>query len=450
MIRTKLYEYQRAGSNRIKELNGRALLADEMGLGKSIQSIVYAVETQSFPLVVICPASLKWNWKNEFLLHAGMRSEVLESRTVPRNANRLLYNKILIINYDILPSWFELLEAFKPKLLIIDECHMLGSNSTIRTRTVRKLAKTIDHVIAISGTPITNRPVEIWPTLNILRPKEFAHFRPFGMRFCKPRRAPWGWDFRGASNLDELNRLLLDLVMIRRRKQDVLKDLPAKSRHVVPIPLSNYKEYETASKDFIRWLSVRTPALAQSASRAEGLVKIGYMKRLAARLKMNGVYDWIDQFLEQTDQKLIVFAVHRKCIESMEKRYKRRCVVVNGSVRGDKRRQAFEKFNTQANCRLFIGNIKAAGVGWNGTAASTVVFAETGWTCGEHTQAEDRVHRIGQTKKSSAYYLVAQGTIEELIFKIIQKKASVISDAIDGGEANDLEIYDLLLQELKK
>jgi SWI/SNF-related matrix-associated actin-dependent regulator 1 of chromatin subfamily A len=271
------------------------------------------------------------------------------------------------------------------------------------------------------------------------------------MRYCGARRCPWGMDYRGATRLGELNELLTAGVMIRRRKQDVLSQLPAKARHVLTLSMSRPQEYAEAGRNFSRWLRAVGPARAASAERAEGLAKLGYLRRLAARLKMRGVFEFVDNFLAG-GEKLIVFAVHKKCVELLENRYKGQCAVVTGKVVGRKREQAFAKFNTDERCRVFVGNIKAAGVGWSCTSSRTVCFAEMEWSPGAHAQAEDRVHGLGRGRGGpvSAYYLTAKDTVEEMIFRLIQKKAAVLADAIDGGAALDLDIYDLLLKELGK
>tara|TARA_R110002020_G_scaffold12409_1_gene45461 strand:+ start:833 stop:2185 length:1353 start_codon:yes stop_codon:yes gene_type:complete len=440
---TKLYQYQKDGVRSLEKFNGRALLADEMGLGKTIQALWYFKRNQTSPIIVICPASLKWNWAREASVHIGERAEILEGRKPPRK-KVFKQNPFVIINYEILGPWLDYLLELEPKLVVLDECQYVKNRRAKRTRHVKQLIKSVPHVLALSGTPLTNRPAELWTTLNMIRPDLFKSFMSYALEFCNAKRTPWGWEYKGAKNLEKLNGILTENCMVRRRKADVLKDLPAKSRHVVPVPLGNRKEYDEAEDDLILWLSKYSKRKANAASRAERLVKMGYLKRLAAELKIKAMTDWIDSFLEETDEKLVVFAIHKNIINALRERYPK-AVLVTGDVTGKKRQRAVDKFQRHKGTRLFIGNIQAAGVGLTLTASSTVLFAEIGWTPGEHVQAEDRIHRIGQTNPASCYYLIGVNTIEERLSRIIQEKQLVLSATLDGGTTNEqLDIFDQL------
>lgn len=238
--------------------------------------------------------------------------------------------------------------------------------------------------------------------------------------------------------------------MVRRLKKDVLKDLPEKMRCVVPVEISDRKEYEKARDDFAGWLKSVQPDRVQSALRAQQITQIGYLLRLTAKLKLRSVVEWCNNFLEGSDEKLVVFGVHTKMIEALDRRLNGgKHVVVDGSVTGRLRKAACDQFQRDPKTRVLIGNIKAAGVGLTLTAASTVAFAELFWTPGAMTQAEDRCHRIGTTQTVWAYYLTAAGTIEERLAKAIQEKQRVIRATLDGGTMeDDLSILDQLLAEL--
>jgi SWI/SNF-related matrix-associated actin-dependent regulator of chromatin subfamily A-like protein 1 len=288
--------------------------------------------------------------------------------------------------------------------------------------------------------------------LNILDPKKFHNFRTFAFRHCSPRKTLWGWQFKGATRLRELHRKLKGL-MIRRLKADVLQDLPAKSRHVVLFDFARKKhktEYVRACSDFLEWLGDKVgQGKVRRAMKAEQVVKLGYLKRLAAQLKMASVLEWIDNFIQESDRKLVVFAVHKKCIAQLRTKYKDQCVVVDGSTATNKRQLAVDKFQKDAKCRLFIGNIQAAGVGLTLTAADTVAFAELDFVPGNHTQAEDRIHRIGQKMAAQVFYFVLKNTIEERLVKILQSKMEIVKQVLDGvKDSNELDVYDLLTKAL--
>ena len=446
------YSYQVKDVRQLHRFKGRCLLANEMGLGKSLTSLLYVHRRPELrPVIIICPASLKWNWQREASIHFAMRAEVLEGMKPPPNGGFLGKPQFIIINYDILGPWIPYLQSLKPQVIIIDECQALQSRSTKRTRFTRLLCREVPHVIALSGTPLSNRPAEMWPTLNILRPDLFPSFHPYGNRYCGPRRTFWGTEYKGATHLPELHSLLLKEVMIRRRQIDVLSQLPKKRRSVITLPLSNVKEYQHARDNFLDWMGERNPSKLYGAAKAEGVTQLGYLKRLAAQLKMPYVLDWIKYFLEESEGKLVLFAIHKKIISELAEAFGNIHVIVDGSVTGKHRQLAVDKFQNNKNTRLFIGNIDAAGKGLNLTAAHDVAFAEMSWRPADHLQAEKRCHRIGTKSFVQIRYLVAQGTIEEKLAKINQEKQKVLNAVMDGSSNGEhLDIFDQLVKELRK
>jgi SWI/SNF-related matrix-associated actin-dependent regulator 1 of chromatin subfamily A len=296
---------------------------------------------------------------------------------------------------------------------------------------------------------MTNMPAELWTVLNLLHPKKFRSFQDFAFTYCAPKLRPWGWEYKGARNLKKLHRILTDLVMIRRLTKDVLKDLPKNRRCVVPIEITNKKEYQEASTNFLKWLRKINKSRARKAARAEKLVQIGYLKRLAARLKLKSVIEWIDNVLESTDGKLVVFGLHRNILNELHDHYKKISVLINGQVTGRKRQRLVDKFRHSIKTRILFGNLIAAGQGLNLVEANIAATIEFGWNPGAHNQAEKRINRIGQKKKTINYYLVAKGTIEEKLCKIIQERQKILSKTLDGGcSEDDIDILDLLEKEL--
>lgn len=453
-MRTKPYPYQLEGVRSIEGFDIRALLADEMGLGKTLQFLATLRRNHKrcLPAVVVCPASLKWNWARESLMHIGCRAMIAEGRNPPETTPLKMKPRLVVINYEILPYWQDWLEDLDPKLIGVDECQYIKNRDAKRTKAVKMLCRNRPHLIMMSGTPLTSRPAELWPTLNILMPEVFNSFMTFAWDYCKPRKTPWGWDYKGATHLDELHDLLKETCMIRRRKKDVLTQLPDKTRIVVPFELSRKarEEYEYAENNFMRWLAKsKGKATAKKARKAQQLVKIGYLKRLAAQLKHESTIEWVDTFFEDTDGKLVLFGVHQKIIRSLVDRYGSKAVFVDGSVTGHKRQIAVDQFQTKSKVRLFVGNIQAAGVGLTLTASHNVAFAEMAWTPGEHTQGEDRIHRIGQSNAAMCYYLVARNTIEEDLCRILQEKQAVLEATLDGvGSGDDLDIFDQLSESI--
>lgn len=456
-MNTKPYRYQKEDAHRIEELGGRVLLATEMGLGKSLVSLLwYHLYCQNEPIVIVCPASIKWNWERECSKHFSLFSRVLNGMKPPQR-QQLSFDPsvhVTIINYDILGPWIPYLKKLNPTLIIADEVHAIKERRTKRAKNLRKLCEDVPYFIALSGTPLTNRPAELWNILNLLRPDLYGSFIKFAMAHCNPQRKPWGMEYKGAENLDKLHRNMSEHLMIRRRKADVLKDLPAKARHAVLLDLEKPKEYATARDDFVRWLRKQAGTKITSSLRAQMLVKSGHLKRLAARLKLKSVFNWLDDFLEEGESKLIVFGVHHEILDTLHERYSKCSVLITGETIGELRQKRFDKFLRDGRTRLLIGNIQAAGVGWSAKGVSAVAFVEMGWTPAEHSQAEDRVHGIGRGKegvRSQVWYLVAKDTIETRLCELIQQKQKVLDQVLDGKKIEDgIDIHTQLLNELLK
>ncbi len=475
MPKLKLYKYQRKAVKRIEYFKGRALLADEMGLGKTWEALWWCKKhPEKTPIIVVCPANLKWVWEMEAWKLLKIRAVVLSGRTPPKSIKKgfqLNPKEMYIINYEVLNWWVRYLWKLKAKVLIVDECHYQKSRGAKRTQAVLRLSKgpmtkkrykkgpnkgkrkrrRIPHVLAISGTPLTNRPHELYTTLRLVQPKIYKNHKFFAHRYCQPVWREWGWEYKGATNIQELHRRLKSQMMIRNLKKDVLKDLPDKTRMVIPLEIEDRKEYQEAETNFIAWLTKKSPAKAEKAGKAKQLVQLGYLKRLAADLKMSLVMQWIEDFMEESSGKLVVFAIHKRVIKQIHEQYPHTSVVIDGSVSNKNRKRAVQTFQRNKKIRLFIGNLTAAGVGITLTAAHTLMFCELDWVPGNHTQAEDRIHRIGQENAAMIYYLVAKDTIEEKLCKIIQKKQRIVSQILDGSiKKNTLDVFKSLNKALLK
>jgi SWI/SNF-related matrix-associated actin-dependent regulator 1 of chromatin subfamily A len=456
---TRPHKHQKKGIRKLIYLGLRALLADEMGLGKTFQILRAAQITKSYPVLVICPATLRANWQDEIRKHLHMRSKVIDeppTKPIRKFIRRRLHRKgikFLIINYERLKQWHKYLLSHKFNLIVIDEGHYLQNPRALRTRYTYKLCAEQSKIVVLTGTPITNYPITLWSIAHLLWPGEFTDFQEFAWNYCSPKRTPWGWKYDGAENLEELHQRLKHCGMIRRRKADVLKGLPKKARFVVPLQLTNRSEYDRAENHFIAWLvSIGHTGRLVGALKAERLVQMGYLKRLAAWLKMNAVIEWIDNFLAEGTGKLLVFAIHKRIIKKLSNKYKDIAVVIDGSKTKRQRRKAEKRFQHTTKIRLLIGNIRAAGVGLNLTAADTVAFIELPWKPADCEQAEDRCYgRLNDLHGASIYYLVAHHTLEDKLCSIIQRKHGIATTAIDGGKRRDhLNVHDLLTAALMK
>jgi SWI/SNF-related matrix-associated actin-dependent regulator of chromatin subfamily A-like protein 1 len=429
-------------------------LVCDPGLGKSRISLDYVNRNKRLrPVVIVCPAPVKWQWEEEALKHFGMRVTVLEGTKPKRLVKKL--HPVIVLNSDILYAWVDALKRVRPQVVVGDEGQQYMSPKSRRCLAMRSLCEGVPSVLFLSGTPFLNRVIEMFPTLNILKPKTFPNIFAFGHKFCGARKNPFGrWEFNGASRTKELNRLLLSSCMFRRKRDDVLESLPAKVRTVIPVklPASAMAEYEKADEDFLNWVRDKSPARLAGALRSEGIVKIGMLKRLAAKLKLPFVMGWEDEFMANpASGKLITFAVHKDVVKELASRHSETTVVIDGSVTGKKREAARYRFQHDKGCRRLVGNIKAAGTGLNLDAASHVLKAEYWWNAATHVQAEDRAYaRVGNPHGVNVVYMAAKGTCEERIVKLIQKRAETSAAVLDGDRnVRPFSIYDELVRQIK-
>lgn len=457
-MKIKPYPYQIEALKAINHFRGRSLIAHDMGLGKTLIALWWwrKYRRKASPAVIVCPAAVKYHWEREAVEQLGAKAIVLEGRD-SRRLNEDV--KLVILNYDILPYWINDLRKLKAKLLVLDECQMVKSPQRLRTKAVRLLAKGVPYLLALSGTPLMNRPIELFTVLQLLKPKQYNSRRMFEDEFCGVRWTPWGWKADGASNIPRLHKRLKETCMIRRLKSEVLEELPPKTRRVLAIDMIRPDEYREADDHFLEWLEKQDPAKLRGAERATGLVKLGYLKRLAARLKARFVVEWINQWLEEyPNEKLVVFAIHRGMINLLagedsegKRRLNAENVVIDGRTASRRRQILVDRFQEDRGIRLLIGNIQAAGVGLTLTASSTVAFTELSWVPADHIQAEDRIHRIGQKQVSWIWYLVARGTIEEDLCSILERKQRIVSSVLDGGKnTGGLDVYQQLMARYSK
>jgi len=436
---TGLYPFQREGVMWLEAKNGNGLIADSMGLGKTIQALGWLkLHPECRPAVIVVPASLKINWEREARKWLGKNVTVALPQGKKANRKTIWNKDLIVINYDILANWLDAIKLQSPKVMIVDESHYIKSNKAQRTKAVKELGKAVEHKIFLTGTPVVNRPVEFFTVLNMLDPLNFNSWMRFTRRYCGAYHDGYGWNVSGATNTAELHEKINNVLMLRRKKEDVLKDLSSKRRLVVPMDISNRNEYAAANNDLISWVADKFgKGRAEKTAQAEALTRFNYLKQIAAEGKREMAVQWIKDSLYAND-KLVLFAVHHTMIDYLQEELRNyNPVVVDGRVSQENRQKAVDSFQNDPSCRLFIGNIKAAGVGLTLTAASNVVFLEFGWTPGEHDQAEDRIHRIGQEEQCNAWYLVAANTIEEEIAGILDEKREVLDAVLDGRDVEE-------------
>jgi len=424
-LKGELFPFQKAGVQFIENTNGKTLIADEMGLGKTLQSIAYCqLHAEKRPILVICPATLKLNWQREFKKWTDIKSYVINSQDLKY---QLPIYEVYIINYDIVGKMESILNKMKFQVMILDEAHYLKNPKALRSKAINGLNKTIPHILALTGTPILNRPVEIFNILKMLSPQNFGNYFDFVKRYCGASYGKWGLDVSGATNIQELSDKLRSTIMIRREKKDVLTELPDKTRVVVP-QICDLKEYNKVEDDLINYLiesKNKSKLIAEKISQVEQLVKLEYCKQEAVKAKMPLFIEWSKDFIDENG-KLVIFAHHKEFIDKLMIELKEyNPVKVVGGMGIEDKQQSIDTFQNSKECKVIVCSLKAAGVGITLTASSYVAFLELGWTPGEHDQAEDRLHRIGQKDNVTCYYFLTEGTIEETIYDLLQKKRDI-------------------------
>lgn len=463
--------FQKAGiAYGLKQPN--ILLADEMGLGKTIQAIglINADPTIERALIIV-PATLRTNWQRELTkwLVRPATIGIASGKDWPDT-------DMVIINYDILKNHLDAIRAQEWDILICDEAHALKNPKAQRTQYVlgkwhKDPAKRIPAVPArrkvfITGTPILNRPIELYPLIKALDSTTWGNWRSYVTRYCDGHETRWGWDVSGASNLDELQEKLRSTIMVRRLKADVLADLPPKRRQIMALPqngaapaVASEWEIMRRNEDMLEELRAAVELAKASEDEADYKAAVENLRDGARRAfediskarhetalaKLPAVKAHLHELLE-TGEKVVVFAHHLDVLNALAEEFGDAAVILVGATSQDDRQLAVDRFQNDPEIKLFIGSLKAAGVGITLTASSTVVFAELDWTPAMMTQAEDRCHRIGQANSVLVQHLVLDGSIDAAMAQTLVEKQEIIDKALDD-EIPEKEIPVLPVEE---
>jgi len=481
----KLYPFQEEG---IKQLvkQKHTLLADSPGLGKTIQALVYLnhLPSEKFPALIICPGSLVYNWRDQALKWIKNISKEEINILTAKEREVEKKSKVYIISYDMLPKYIKkevkkdrtkkrngnlnrkiktpniYLDTIPFKVVLIDEAHYMQNIRAKRTKAIyNKNIKDADHKILITGTPIMNRPINIYSLLKFIAPKLFNNKDTYGKRYCGARFNGFGTVYDGASNLQELHTKLSPF-MIRRKKEDVLKELPDKVRSLILLDASDKEEFNKivqTTKQEIKTIYKENGEKITVKSRELMFQQIEDMRQKIFKFKKYHCYDFIMNKLEEVD-KLIIFAYHREVVSHLSEYLTSqdiKNVTLTGGLSVEEKRAVQQQFQNDKDTRVFIGSIRAANMGIDLYASSTVVFLELDWVPTNLEQAEDRAHRIGQKNNVDIFYLLLNDSVEVKMLKIVEKKLKIIEQVIEGkDEAEATEkidnMYDELIMEIIK
>jgi len=398
----------------------KALLADDMGLGKTAQAIglINALNIRS--TVIVAPASLIDNWKNELEIWLEQDLSVNElgaNGFIPERTN------VLLCTYDKYAK-YNVSQRTKPQLLIFDEAHLLKTPNSRRTLSLKHVRA--ERIVCMTGTPILNRPIELFPIIWLLDKQGLGKdVKRYAQRYCD---AHWDWngrlDMTGASNLKELRSIMKKRFMLQRSKKDT--DIKLERKHRQIIDLRTQKEItKSESKQ-------NAAKFAQMANLqfAEPKDVLSIVRHEHAMEKMPLVKKYINTALEQHD-KIVVFSHHRDVLETLRARHKDYSTFIIGGQSSKDKQNAADRFNQDPDVRILFGSTMATGLGFNLTASNIVIFAELDWSFERLKQAEDRCWRIGQTKEVFVKYLVLPNTVDHFLAYVLSSKVKTSEEFYD-------------------
>lgn len=453
-----LYPFQKAGVEYALRRD-RTLIADDMGLGKTPQALCYInclPENEAQRILIVCPASIKINWHREaekWLTRKYSICVLNGCSTLPDFQAPC----VLIVNYDILKKYINTFMKISWDLIIFDEAHYCKHEKSQRTKYSTQLSRCAHRVLLLTGTPLTNRPIELFPLLKMLNHPLGENFWRYAKRYCNANKGRYGWDFSGASHLDELQSTLRSTVMVRRKKSEVLTELPPKIRQVIELPVNGSSQIIEKEKNLVQEYQDKLEYLQLKAElarvennnkeyeqtvselRSTYLVAFSEISRIrheTALEKCPAAVEYIKNMLDQVE-KLVVYAHHHDVVDSIVNSLNESgitTVSLTGRENIQERQAAIDAFQNDPTVRVIVCSITAAGVGITLTAASHVVFVELDWVPANITQAEDRLHRIGQKDTVCVYHLVLDRSIDANMAKILVEKQRIIDATLDVND----------------
>jgi SWI/SNF-related matrix-associated actin-dependent regulator 1 of chromatin subfamily A len=453
----RAFKHQEEGIKFLLSKN-KCILADDMGLGKTYQSIVAALEAGAEKILVVCPANAKINWFREI------------SNFVPEEDITILKTghwnpkKFTIINYDILKNFHTLVDGRKKyeewevnrhlanenfDLVILDEAHMVKNPKANRTKIMNQITENIDKRWLLTGTPIANRPMDYFNLLNLCDSPVTSSWKFFAFRYCDgkkfKKKLKTGkyrdiWVTDGASNLDELHERTKSLIL-RRKKEDHL-DLPPKIVAPYYVELDDMDQYNRVFDEYLEWAKSEGKRLGNGRH----MVELVVLRKYLALEKTKQTIELAEQAIEN-GQKVIIFTNFTHSFDTLMNHFGKLAVGHNGKMNGTQKQNSIDRFQEDDNVKVFIGNLISAGTAITLTEAEVVIMNDLDFVPANHAQAEDRAYRLGVQHTVNVYYPIAIGTIDEMIYKVLDKKKRIISQAI-GEDFEEMDIMEDFIKAL--
>ena len=439
-------EHQKEAIQKLVE-NKKFILADDMGLGKTTSTIIAALESNSKKVLIICPATLKINWKREIENYSDKSIYIAESKNFSTEAD------FVIINYDIIKNFHDPKKKNESQVLasnfdlvIIDEAHYIKNGTAQRTKLINDIVKNTERLWLLTGTPMTSRPIDYFNLLSIIDSPVAKNWMAYAIRYCSGYQFNVGgrkiWNVTGASNLEELRDRTLGLTL-RRLKENVL-DLPDKIITPVYLRLKS-KLYENVMGEYYDWYD-KNPD--ESKSLTVQFSKLTKIRQIIADEKTQQTIELAENILEQ-DKKVIIFCNFTDSLNKIAEHFGKSAVKLDGSMSKPNRQTSVDQFQENPKVKVFVGNIKAAGVGITLTAAEAVIMNDLSFLPSDHAQAEDRAYRYGQKNNVLVYYPIFENTIEGIIYDILNNKKQVIATVM-GDNQHPADAAEEILQRINE
>ena len=425
----------------------RFILADDMGVGKSCSTIIAALETKAKKILVVCPASLKINWQREIAIYSDRSVFIAEGKKFSTE------HDIVIVNYDILKNFYDIknpndsvIGQINFDLIILDEAHMVSNSQAARTKIINSFTKRAKYLWLLTGTPMTNRPINYYNLLNLIESPVAQNWMAYAIRYCEGYQFRAGnrkiWNVNGASNLEEL-RERTSVQILRRLKDEVL-DLPDKI--ITPIYLkTTSKEYKEFMGEYYEWLDKEEG----SSSLTVQFSKLMQVRKLIANEKIKETIEFAQNIIDQ-DKKVIIFTNFTETLQIIHNHFGKQSVYLDGSCNKTQRQYAVDQFQENDKIKIFVGNLKAAGVGLTLTKAEAVIMNDLSFVPAEHAQAEDRAYRYGQKNNVLVYYPLFINTIEGAIYDILNNKKKIIGTVMGDVSSDPGDTVEEILKSINR
>ena len=426
--------------------NDKFILADDMGLGKTTSTIIASLEMGTEKVLIICPASLKINWQREIENYTDKEISIVEGK-------KWEPSEYTIINYDILKNFHDPKHPDKSDILnygfdlvVMDEAHYVQNQKAQRTKIANDIANKVGKVWLLTGTPMTSRPMNYYNLLNLVDSPVADNWMAYAIRYCAGYQFSVGskrvWNVTGASNLEELRDRTKPQVL-RRLKEDIL-DLPEKI--LTPVYLrTKSKEYKKLMGEYYDWYK----SSEESTSLTIQFSKLMKVRQVIAEEKIKDTIEIAENIIEQ-GKKVIIFTNFTDTLNKITNHFGNVAVKLDGKMSKPNRQHSVDEFQNNDKVKVFVGNLKAAGVGITLTAAEAVIMNDLSFVPSDHSQAEDRAYRYGQKFSVSVYYPIFENTVESVIYNILSKKKNIFETVMGDNEGKgDVmeEILNMISQE---